>query len=69
MSSTFPEPAHDGLQYFRKTSDAPLAWLEASPNLDKAKKPLISLASTEPGNYFIWDPTDHTFIEPLLKSI
>jgi hypothetical protein len=53
---------------FRKTSDTPLAWVEAAANLDDAKKRLISLASTEPGDYFIWDPADHKFIEPLPKS-
>jgi hypothetical protein len=40
---------------FRKTSDTPLAWVEAAGNLDEAKKRLISLASGEPGDYFIWD--------------
>jgi hypothetical protein len=53
---------------FRKTPDTPLAWVEAAENIDEAKKRLISLASIEPGEYFIWDPADHKFIEPLLKS-
>jgi hypothetical protein len=53
---------------FRKTSDTPLAWVEAAANIYEAKKRLISLASTEPGNYFIWDPDDCKFIEPLPKS-
>lgn len=53
---------------FRKTSDTPLAWVEAAGNLDEAKKRLISLASAEPGDYFIWDPVGHKFIEPLPKS-
>jgi hypothetical protein len=42
--------------------------VEAAENIDEAKKRLISLASIEPGEYFIWDPADHKFIEPLLKS-
>jgi hypothetical protein len=42
--------------------------VEAAANLDEAKKRLTSLASTEPGDYLIWDPADHKFIEPLPKS-
>jgi hypothetical protein len=59
-----------GMAYniFRKTTETPLVWVEAAGNLDEAKKRLISLASTEPGDYFIWDPADHKFIEPLPKS-
>jgi hypothetical protein len=53
---------------FRKTPDAPLAWVETAVNLDDAKKRLISLASTEPGDYFIWDPDEYKFIDPLPKS-
>jgi hypothetical protein len=59
-----------GMAYdiFRKTPDSPLAWVGATENIDDAKKRLISLASTEPGDYFIWNPDDYKFIEPLLKS-
>ena len=59
-----------GMAYniFRKTSDTPLAWVEATENIDEAKKRLISLASSQPADYFIWDPADHKFIEPLPKS-
>jgi hypothetical protein len=53
---------------FRKTSKTPLSWVEAAANLDDAKKRLISLASTEPGDYFIWDPDEYKFIDPLPKS-
>jgi hypothetical protein len=53
---------------YRKTQKTPLAWVAAAENIDEAKKRLISLASTEPGDYFIWDPDDHKFIEPLPKS-
>ncbi|HUK28414.1 MAG TPA: hypothetical protein VLV31_08320 [Candidatus Acidoferrales bacterium] len=53
---------------FRKTSEIPLSWVEAAANLDDAKKRLISLASTEPGDYFIWDPDEYKFIDPLPKS-
>ena len=53
---------------FRKTSDTPLAWIGAAANLDNAKRRLISLASTEPGDYFIWDPHKYKSIEPLPKS-
>jgi hypothetical protein len=53
---------------FRKTPDTPLAWVETVVNLDEAKKRLISLASGEPGDYFIWDPDEYKFIEPLPKS-
>jgi len=59
-----------GMAYniFRKTSDSPLVWVEASENIDDAKKRLINLASAEPGDYFIWDPAECRFIEPLPKS-
>jgi hypothetical protein len=59
-----------GMAYniFRKTSDSPLTWIEAAENIDDAKKRQISLASTEPGDYYIWDLADHKFIESLPKS-
>ena len=59
-----------GMAYniFRKTPDTPLAWVETAVNLDEAKKQLINLASAEPGDYFIWDPAECRFIEPLPKS-
>jgi hypothetical protein len=59
-----------GMAYniFRKTTETPLAWVEVTGDLEEAKKRLISLASTEPGDYFIWDPAEHKFIEPLPKS-
>ena len=59
-----------GMAYniFRKTTETPLAWVEVAGDLEEAKKRLISLASTEPGDYFIWDPAEHRFIEPLPKS-
>ena len=44
------------MTFSEKTSDSPLVWVEATENIDDAKKRLISLASTEPGDYFIWDP-------------
>ena len=53
---------------FRKTPNTPLAWVETAGNLDEAKKQLFSLASAEPGDYFIWDPDEYKFIEPLPKS-
>jgi hypothetical protein len=53
---------------FRKTPDTPLAWVETAVNLDDAKKRLISLASTAPGDYFIWDSDEYKFIEPLPNS-
>jgi hypothetical protein len=43
---------------FRKTSETPLAWVSAAENIDEAKKRLISLATTESGDYFISDPAD-----------
>ena len=59
-----------GMAYniFRKTTETPLAWVEVAGDLEEAKKRLISLASTEPGDYFIWDPAEHRFIEPLPTS-
>ena len=59
-----------GMAYniFRKTTETPLAWVAVAGDLEEAKKRLISLASTEPGDYFIWDPVEHKFIEALPKS-
>ena len=59
-----------GMTYniFRKTSEKPLAWVAAAEDIDEAKKRLISLATSEPGDYYIWDPGDHRFIEPVSKS-
>jgi|HubBroStandDraft_4_1064222.scaffolds.fasta_scaffold397662_2 hypothetical protein len=53
---------------FRRTTENPLAWVEVAGDLEEAKKRLISLASTEPEDYFIWDPAEHKSIEPLPKS-
>ena len=59
-----------GMAYniFRKTSDSPLVWVEATENIDDAKKRLISLASTSPAIISFGTRTNYIFIEPLPKS-
>jgi hypothetical protein len=59
-----------GMTYniFRKTPDSPLSCVEVTKDIDEAKKRLISLASAQAGDYFIWDPDEYKFIEQLPKS-
>lgn len=53
---------------FIKTSETPLTWIETVEDIHEAKKRLISLASSKSGDYFIWDLSEHKFIEQLEKS-
>lgn len=53
---------------FKKTPDTPLVWLERIEDIQEAKKRLISLASSNPGDYFVWDASGRRFIESLEES-
>jgi hypothetical protein len=53
---------------FVKTPEAPLTWIETIEDIYQAKKRLISLASSRPGDYFIWDLFEHRFIEGLEET-
>ena len=53
---------------FIKTPEAPLTWIETVEDVHEAKKRLISLASSKPGDYFIWDLSEHKFIEEFKES-
>jgi hypothetical protein len=48
---------------YMKTSETPLTWIESAEDLQEAKKRLITLASSKRGDYFIWDLSEHKFIE------
>jgi hypothetical protein len=50
---------------FVKIPEPPLTWIESVQDIHEAKKRLISLASNKPGDYFIWDVSEHEFIEQL----
>jgi hypothetical protein len=49
---------------FKKTDDA-VVWLEAVEDIVTAKKRLISLSSTTPGEYKLWDSSRQEFINPM----
>jgi hypothetical protein len=53
---------------FRKTSDKGAVWVETVQGLWQAKKRLISLNSTTPGMYLVFDATAGQFIEPFAES-
>jgi hypothetical protein len=48
---------------FKKGSDESLVWIETVEDISQAEKRLISLASTVPGDYRLWDPSRQMFIE------
>jgi hypothetical protein len=53
---------------FVKPPAGPLTWIETVEDIHEAKKRLISLASSKPGDYFIWDLSEHKFIEQFKES-
>jgi len=48
---------------FVKIPETPLTWIESVEGIDEAQKRLISLAASKPGDYFIWDLSEHKFVE------
>jgi hypothetical protein len=50
---------------FAKIPETPLTWIESVEGIDEAQKRLISLAASTPGDYFIWDLSEHKFIEQI----
>jgi hypothetical protein len=48
---------------FAKIPETPLTWIESAEDIHEAKERLISLAASTPGDYFIWDLSEHRFIE------
>jgi hypothetical protein len=53
---------------FRKTSDKDAVWVETVQGLSQAKKRLISLNSTVPGTYLVFDAAAEKLIEPFAES-
>jgi hypothetical protein len=49
---------------FRKTDDS-VVWVEAAEDIVAAKKRLISLSSTTPGEYKLWDSSRQEFVNPM----
>jgi hypothetical protein len=63
-----PSPGNDPgdqnkYDIFREESDKQLVWLEVITGLEEAKKRLMSLASTSPNRYRVYDSSKATFIE------
>ena len=52
---------------FRKTSDKDAEWVEEVQGLWQLKKRLITLNSTVPGTYLVFDSTADKFVEPFAK--
>jgi hypothetical protein len=48
---------------FQMISGDNLMWIEAVEDLSAAKKRLVSLASTRPGDYRVWDPSRQQFVD------
>jgi hypothetical protein len=49
---------------FKKTDNS-VVWVEAVEDIVAAKKRLISLSSTTPGEYKLWDSSRQEFINPM----
>jgi hypothetical protein len=52
---------------FRRTSDKDAVWVEEVQGLRQVKKRLMSLKSTVPGTYLVFDATSDKFIEPFAE--
>jgi hypothetical protein len=48
---------------FKKAEDDSLIWVEAVLDISQARKRLIILTSTAPGEYCLWDPLRQMFID------
>jgi hypothetical protein len=53
---------------FRKTSDKDAVFVETVQGMWQAKKRLISLKSSVPGTYLVFDAAAEKFIEPFAES-
>jgi hypothetical protein len=49
---------------FKKTDNSAV-WVEAVEDIVAAKKRLISLSTTAPGQYKLWDSSRQEFINPM----
>ena len=49
---------------FKKTDNS-VVWVEAAEDIGAAKKRLINLSSTAPGDYKLWDSSRQEFINPM----
>jgi hypothetical protein len=53
---------------FQMIAGEDLMWIEAVEDLSAAKKRLVSLASTKPGDYRVWDPSRQQFVDASRKQ-
>ena len=53
---------------FRERSDGAFVWVEAVEDVAAAKQRLAVLTVERPGNYHLWDPITHKFVNPFAKS-
>jgi hypothetical protein len=61
LVEVFMNPKYD---IFKKTDNL-VVWVEAAEDIVAAKKRLISLSSTTPGEYKLWDSSRQEFINPM----
>jgi hypothetical protein len=54
-----------GYDIFKNTPGIGYHWVEAAEDISQAKKQLISLASTSPGVYRLWDASCEQFVDLL----
>jgi hypothetical protein len=50
---------------FKKTDENQVVWVETVQDIVSAKQRLISLTSSTPSKYLLWDSTEQKFIDPL----
>lgn len=48
---------------FLKEGEDDLMWMDAVEDICAARKRLVSLASTKPGEYRVWDPSRQQFVD------
>lgn len=48
---------------FLKEGENDLMWMDAVEDICAARKRLISLAVTKPGDYRVWDPSRQQFVD------
>jgi hypothetical protein len=50
---------------FKSDGDKSVIWIEAVEDIVAAKKRMLTLASSDPGEYKLWDSSKEQFINPM----